>query len=131
MTNTVNHKLRKVDTRIAQIDRRLGFLQTRLYFREIDSADWEEVAILSATDMGITPKNMKTGEEITAHRYSCTVNRNWLDDHVDQTGFWAIAPDGVEANKIRCELESQRVEDKSTKGTLDFRLSQTIEIPLT
>jgi hypothetical protein len=127
--NDVNHKLRKVDTRISRIDRKLGFLQTRLYFQPMDGG-WEEVPILQATDLGSTPKNFKTGEEVYAHRYTVRVGRNWLDARTGITGDWAIAPDGIEANKQRCELENQSVKDNSTFGTLDFRIAQTVNVNL-
>ncbi|MBW4660964.1 MAG: hypothetical protein KME15_19995 [Drouetiella hepatica Uher 2000/2452] len=124
----VNQRLRKVDDRLSRIDRRLGFLQTRLYFRPIGQ-DWIEVQINSAVDLGVTPRNLKSGEEVSAHRYSCQVNRRWLDLYSATEGGWAIAPDGI--NKLDCELEGQSIKDADTFGTLDFRIAQaiTVEFP--
>lgn len=125
----VNKRLRQIDTRTARISRRLGFLQTRLYFQPVNGS-WGEVPILQAVDGGMTPKNLKTGEEISAHRYSVQVGRDWLDANAAISGIWAIAPDGIEANKMLCELEGASVKDTDTFGSLDFRIAQTIAVDL-
>lgn len=122
----VNKRLRKVDRRIAQTNRRLGFLVARLYFQPMDGG-WEEVSIFNAVDLGTSSQNRKTGEEVFAHRYQFTVDRDWLDTHTSIAGVWAIAPDGT--TKLRATIEDQTVKESDTSGTLMFRIDQSIVLP--
>jgi len=128
---SVNTKLRKVGRKIASIDRRLGFLSTRLYFKPI-AQDWLEVTAIGIIDNGTSAQNLKTGEEVYAHRYTVKIDRDWLDFYAGVEGQWSIAPDGSLLNRLLCDLESQIINDKDTFGTLEFRVSQAVlvEFPM-
>lgn len=129
MPANVNRKIRAVDRKLSGISRKLGYLQTRVFFRPIGGS-WEEVTIFDAVDQGSTPKNLRTGEEVFAHRYAVQVDRDWLESHINIDGAWAIAPDGNADNKLLCELENQTTRDSETHGTIDLRVSQPIAVQL-
>ena len=125
----VNQKLRAVDQRLAKVDRKLGFLQGRLYFRSAPTDEWQEVPIFSLEDGGVTPKNVATGEELSARRYTAKVNRDWLDANQGKLGGWAIrVKDGDLLLKV--EKENERVAAMDTFGVLDFRVTQEIFIQM-
>lgn len=125
----LNQKLRGVDQRLAKIDRKLGFLQGRLYFRVAPTDEWQEVPIFSLEDGGVTPKNVATGEEISARRYTAKINRDWFDANQGKLGFWAIrVRDGDTLLKV--EKENERTANLDTFGVLEFRITQEIFVQM-
>lgn len=119
MPKNLNQRLRHIDRRSASVDRRLGFLSMRLYFQPLDGAR-VEVSIFAAADLGTTAKNQKTGEEVTAHRYRFSVDRDWLDQYAGVIGVWSIAPEGEPP--LESTLEDQTIADEGTDGVLVFRI---------
>lgn len=139
MPKTVAQKLRKVDHRISLIDRKLGFLSSRIYFNPNGLPDWEEVEIFKFQDLGVTPKNVATGEELSAHRFTVSVSKDWLESHAGLDGIWGVSrgDTGVKAKAIplsipaiiECETESEGYQDSDTFGTVVLRVIQSISIP--
>lgn len=139
MPKTVATRIRRVDRRVANISRKLGFLSSRAYFNPNGLPDWEEVGIFKFQDLGVTPKNVATGEELSAHRFTVAVSRDWLESHAGLDGIWGISrgDTGVKANVIplsisaiiECETESEEYQDNDTFGTVVLRVIQSISIP--
>jgi hypothetical protein len=139
MPKTVAKRIRRVDRHIASIDRRLGFLASRAFFNPNGLPDWEEVEIFAFQDLGVTPKNVATGEELSAHRFTIQVSRDWLESHTGLDGIWGISREesGTKAKAnpllvetiVECESESEDYQDKDTYGTVVLRVIQSIFIP--
>jgi hypothetical protein len=129
MGKTVNQRLRRVDQRISNIDRRLGFLEGQLYFKPAGTTDWTIVDTFSHIDNGISPQNITTGEQISAHRFTVKVNRDWIDAHIGEYGAWGLQQSSTDPI-LYVEKESETVQDSDTFGTMTFRISQNISVPL-
>lgn len=127
----VNQRLRRVDARVANIDRRLGFLSGRAFFKpyapdpEGLPYDWLEIDITDFADQGISPKNLRTGHEVEAHRFSVTVSRDWFERYADMPGRYAVqVSEGAEL--LHCEPENISIDDGATTGTLSLRVTQEV-----
>lgn len=90
MRKTVNQRLRKVGDRLSRIDRRLGFLEARFYWRRsgVDSILqpflWEEIPSwkVSGGGFGSTDGDSQAfiGEQ-KERSFSVEVNKDWFDTH--------------------------------------------------
>jgi hypothetical protein len=137
MPISVNRRLRRVDHLIAKIDRRLGFLESRVWFKPNGGDQWIEVEIFGFEDAGITPENTATGEQLSSHRFSIRVSRNWLEQHKNEDGVWGIErqlttsplSNMPEWNFVEAETENETYQDNDTWTTITLRVTQTISIP--
>ena len=129
----IPQRLRKIDSRIAGINRRLGFLESFVYFKPTGELEWLTIDINSFTDNGITPENLGTGEELSAHRFTITVNRDFIDEHQHTDGEWAVQRP-TDLDKIPCNKESESYQEGETFATIELAVSQDIplldEIPM-
>lgn len=124
MGKTVNQKLRKVGDKIAKVNRKLGFLSSRLYFLPAGQTTPAEVPLWVCQDQGLTPAPWDTGEQPISHRYSCQVNRNWWEANKAIRGRYRLdRGDGVQHDLI---LENQTVNETDTYATLDFKISVSV-----
>lgn len=119
-------RFRQIDSRAARIDRQLGLLQARLFWRT-GSQPWEEVEIFTHDDQGLTAKNWKTGLEIEGYRHKVTVSKNWYENRSVQgvTGTYGIQA-VIGGPIVPCELESQIAKDEDTYASLTLREIQTV-----
>lgn len=125
MTN-LNARLRRVDLTLAQIDRRLGFLQGRAYFQALGATTFTEVLIFDFHDEGASAKKLETEESVYAHRFTIRVDRDWIEANQESDGAtWAVSRDeGV--TLIPCEKESEVFQDGDTFATMTLRISQAL-----
>ena len=120
----ISKRLRAVDERVAGITRNIGMLRSRVYFRAYGATAWVEVLITSFQDNGVTPKNLQTGEEVSAHRFTIKVGLNWIDTYSGQDGEWAVTRNND--IKISCDKESETSQDNETTAIVVLRVSQQI-----
>ncbi|GAC1470884.1 MAG: hypothetical protein NVS2B14_14560 [Chamaesiphon sp.] len=127
MSKNINQKLRSVDNRIAGIDRRLGFLQGQVFFRPYSASTPTLVDIFDFKDQGITPMNITTGEQLSAHRYSVRVSRDWMDANAGISGRWYIQRSPSDP-LLLCEKEDESTQDADTFSVIRLRVSQEVSI---
>ena len=114
-------RLTSIDSRIAKIDRRIGFLRARLFWKP-SGGDYQEVDIFTHKSNGLTPKNWRTGTEIEAYRHTVTVNKQQF---LLLSGYGVYAIQVEDQPLAPCTLESQVTQDDSTDVTLDLAIIPT------
>lgn len=120
----ISKRLRKVDERVAGITRNIGMLKSRVYFKPYGATEWVEALITSFKDNGVTPKNLQTGEEVSAHRFTVKIGLNWIDTYYGQDGEWAVTRN--DDTKISCDKESETSQDNETTAVVVLRISQQV-----
>lgn len=88
---TLKQKLERINARIAtKVDRRLGYLSLRLYFKKQGDADYSEVPIIAMSSGGKAPNNLGGTMSTDTPSYTVTVSGVWYDAHRGEVGVWAI-----------------------------------------
>jgi hypothetical protein len=115
-----------IDARLARMDRQMGVLVARLYWKT-GTEDWGEVEIFSHNGYGLTPKNWKTGVEIEGYRFRVTVSKGWYESQQRSTATGTYGIQQTEGAPILpCELEDQTVRDGDPYASLSFRIIATV-----
>jgi hypothetical protein len=112
-------RLSPIDSRIANIDRRLGYLRARLFWK-VGTGEYKELDVFSHKNNGLTAKNWRTGTEIEAYRHTVTVNKQQflaLSGYVE----YAIQTE-TDTQLLPCTLEAQVTQDDATDVTLDLAI---------
>lgn len=118
-------RLGSIKRRITAIDRRLNMLESRVYFRASGSSTWNEVEIFDFSDSGAGTKKLETGEEVSGHRFTVRVDRDWLATYQGQVGEWAVTRTDGDP-QIICEKESETFQDHDPDATVVLRVQQEI-----
>lgn len=114
----IPRRLTPIDGRISRIDRRLGSLRARVFWKPVGGV-YQEIEIFSHKDLGLTAKNWRSGTEIQAYRHTVTVNKIAFLA-LSGYGTYAIQTEGQEM--LPCTLEAQVTQDDSTDVTLDLAI---------
>lgn len=130
---TLNERLRKIDDRIAQVDRRLGDLTARVYYR-LPGTDfarkqqhfpWCEIPIWEFTDTALA-NDGAGGEDFMPEQKERTldvkVNKTWILEHRDkiQRYEFSVVYERQTEHKL-CSLMGFAASDKDTHGRLQLR----------
>lgn len=124
MAKTVKQRLRRIDRIGARIDRRLGFLESRLFLNgdEVPLVPTESGGAIS--DQGITTR--QSGElAIEGHRYTVNVDGDWWEENRNATGRWTLQRND-DATPIRVTVENQTAQDDQTYVVLTLRVENTV-----
>ncbi len=123
MRKTINRKLRRIDDRLAKIDRRLGFLQGRVFYREVGNSLYTEMPTLTFTDKGLSNTSevlsVLFGINIPTRGLSVTVNRDWWDANESKDLEYVVTFFDSDPN-INAMLTNRRCLDIDTFATLEF-----------
>lgn len=111
-------RLTPIDSRIASIDRRLGFLRARLFWKPA-GGEYREVEVFSHKNNGLTPKNWRTGTKVEAYRHTVTVNKQVF---LTLSGYGTYAIQTENEPMMPCTLEAQVTQDDATDVTLDLAI---------
>ena len=114
----IPRRLSPIDSRIAAIDRRLGYLRARLFWKPAGGA-YQELDIFTHIDRGVTPKNWRSGTEIEAYRHTVTVNKQVF---LALSGYGTYAIQTDTQPMLPCTLETQNTQDDSTDVILDLAI---------
>ena len=131
MGSTVNQRLRRVGDRLAKIDRRLGYLVARFYWRQsgIDldgnQYEWAELPVWKVDDNGFgsgDADSQSFGSESKEKEFTIKINKDWWESNRSselryEYGFRLRATD----NLLPCALTGESSSDGDTFSTLNFR----------
>lgn len=124
---TLRETLGQVDTIIAGIDRRLGFLEGRLY-AEISSKQ-EEVPIFKFVDLGLTNFNWQIRVDSNAHRYRVWIDRAWwtTTKRLNAQTKWFVKLNSVDSVLQSVYYESGVLNDEQTYHDAIFAVRELVE----
>lgn len=124
MAKTVKQRLRRIDRIGARIDRRLGFLESRLFLNgdEVPLVPTEGSGAIS--DQGITTQQ-SAELAIEGHRYTVNVDGDWWEENRGADGKWTLQRND-DATPIRVTVENQTAQDDQTYVTLTLRVENTV-----
>jgi len=120
---TLNQKLRRIDDRLAKIDRRLGFLQGRVFYREVGNSLYVEMPTLTFTDKGLSTTSevlsVLFGINTPTRGLTVTVNRDWWDTNESKDLEYVVTFFEGESS-INAMLTNRKCLDVDTFATLEF-----------
>lgn len=131
MPKTVNQRLRRVGDRLAKIDRRLGFLEARFYWRSSGTNEfyqpyeWQELPLWSASNSGFGATDggdqVFIGEQ-KERSFSVKVNKDWFEVHRGnelkyEYGFKFSTDDTLKP----CTFLNHSANDADTFSTISFQ----------
>ena len=131
MGKTVNQRLRRVGDRLAKIDRRLGYLVGRFYWRQsgVDVNNiqyvWAELPTWEVKDNGFSGDDadgQSFGSESKEKQFTVKINKDWWEANRGselryEYGFRLRDGD----NLLPCALTGESSSDGDTFSTISFR----------
>lgn len=131
MGKTVNQRLRRVGDRLAKIDRRLGFLEARFYWRSsgtnefFQPYEWQEIPSWNVSNNGFGATDggdqVFIGEQ-KERSFSVKVNKDWFEAHRGnelkyEYGFRFADDDALKP----CSFLNHSANDDDTFSTISFQ----------
>ena len=131
MPKTVNQRLRRVGDRLAKIDRRLGFLEARFYWRSsgtnefFQPYEWQEIPSWNVSNNGFGATDggdqVFIGEQ-KERSFSVKVNKDWFEAHRGnelkyEYGFRFADDDALKP----CSFLNHSANDDDTFSTISFQ----------
>lgn len=88
---SLKQRLERINQRIAtKVDRRLGYLSIRLYFKRSGESDYSEVPVISMSSGGKSQNSFGGTLSTETPDYTVTISGVWYDANRGAVGVWAI-----------------------------------------
>ena len=129
--STVNERLRRVGDRLSKIDRRLGFLEARFYWRSSGTNEfyqpyeWQELPLWSASNSGFGATDggdrVFIGEQ-KERSFSVKVNKDWFEAHRGNELRYEYGFKFSDTDELKpCSFLNHSVNDTDTFSTISFQ----------